>query len=249
MQVSTAAWPWLTCNRHNRRADVRLLCFPYAGGAAQIFRAWPQLLPASVEVCPVQLPGRGNRIREPAFTNLLSLVETFAEVVRLHLDRPFAIFGHSMGATLGFELARYLGREHSLEPVHLFVSGSPAPQMPNLNPPTYDLPEPEFIQKLRQLNGTPREVLEHPGLMELMLPILRADFELIQTYVYTDGVPLACQITAFGGLSDQEVNREQLEAWRRQTTAGFSMHMFPGDHFFLNASQNLVVQMISAALA
>ena len=249
MQLSTAAWPWLTCNNSNPRATLRLLCLPYAGGSAQIFRSWPELLPKTVEVCPVQLPGRGNRIREPAFTNLPSLVETLARVLLPHLDRPFALFGHSMGATIGFELARYLRKELRLEPVHLFVSGSPAPQLASVNPPNYDLPEPEFIEKLRQLNGTPQEVLENPGLMELMVALLRADFELIQTYVYKNDVPLDCRLTAFGGLLDPEVNREQLDAWREQTTTPFSMRMFPGDHFFLHGSQKFVLQAISSAIA
>lgn len=176
---------WLTCSSPNHQAILRLLCFPYAGGGANIFRTWQDNLPTTVEVCPVQLPGRERRLLEPPFTDLRFLVEAAARALLLYLDRPFAFFGHSMGATISFELARHLRQEKNVKPVHLFVSGRRAPQLPERHASTYDLPGAEFLEELRRLKGTPKEVLEHPELMELMLPLLRADFELIQTYQYS----------------------------------------------------------------
>ena len=239
---------WFRALNRHPRCRARLFCFPYAGGAALIYRDWPAGLPADVELCAVQLPGRGNRLREPAFTRLRPLVETLADELLPFLDRPFAFFGHSMGASIGFELARGLRRARTLEPVHLFVSGRRPPHVPSTERHTYELPEPELIEELRQLNGTPKEVLEHPEIMQLLLPLLRADFELVQTYAYEPEPPLACPVSVFGGLQDTEADRELLEQWREQTAAEFSLQMFPGDHFFLHTSRPLLLQSISRKL-
>lgn len=239
---------WLSCQRVSSLASLRLLCFPYAGGSASIFHRWSDGLPAAVDVCPVQLPGRGSRMLEPSITNMPSLIEAVAEAVLPHLDRPFAFLGHSMGATISFELARYLRAKHNVEPVHLFVSGCRAPQSSRDRLLIYDLPDAAFLEELRRLNGTPGEVLEHPELMQLMMPMLRADFELAQTYAYSAGAPLSCSITAFGGLQDKGVSRRQLEAWGTQTGANFSLHMFPGDHFFIHQSQPLFFKALSLEL-
>jgi medium-chain acyl-[acyl-carrier-protein] hydrolase len=240
--------PWLAVNRANPRAELRLFCFPYAGGDALVYRDWAASLPDSVEAVPVQLPGRGRLRKELPATRLEALVPALIAALTPHFDKPFAFFGHSMGAMIAFELARRLRRERGPRPVHLFVSGSPAPQLPDRHPRTFDLPEPEFIEELRRLNGTPREVLEHPELMALLLPVLRADFELVQTYVYTDGPPLECPITALGGAQDSLVPREDLEVWGALTCAPFELRMLSGDHFFLHASQREVLRVISDAL-
>ena len=248
MTDATTTSPRLCYHRPNPQASLRLFCFPYAGGRNLIFRGWQEGLPAAVEVCPVELPGRGRRLREPPFTKLTTLVEATAEAILPLLDKPFAFFGHSMGAMISFELARRLRREHAPTPVHLFVSGRRAPHIPDTDPPTYDLPEPEFLDELRRLNGTPQEVLEHAELIQLMMPLLRADFEVVQTYRYTPGPPLDCPITAFGGLHDVEVPREYLEAWRDYTAAGFTLRMMPGDHFFLHTAQRLLLQVLAQEL-
>lgn len=161
---------------------------------------------------------------------------------------PFAFFGHSMGALLGFELARELRRQRGIIPVHLFVSGRRAPQVPDLDPPIHQLPESAFLDELRHLNGTPEEAMQHPELMELMLPVLRADLAISETYVYEHDDPLDCSISAFGGLEDHEVSSDDLEAWREQTHRSFTLRMVPGNHFFLKSSQSLVLQDISRSL-
>lgn len=228
---------------------MRLFCFPYAGGEALSFRDWAENLPSLVDVYAVQLPGRGGRITEPLFTSLSPLIEVIVKALLPHLDKPFAFFGHSMGALISFELARLLSRENGLQPTHLFVSGRRAPQLADKERITYNLPEQEFIEELRRLNGTPDEVIEQPELMEVMLPIVRADFKLCQTYVYSPGPPLSCPITAFGGLEDKEVTREHLEAWREQSSATFSLRMLPGDHFFLRESEPMFLTILSRELS
>jgi medium-chain acyl-[acyl-carrier-protein] hydrolase len=237
--------PLLSGHKPNPRAVLRLFCFPYAGGGALVFRNWPDILPREIEVCAIQLPGRGNRLRETAFRNMSLVVEAVGEEIVSLLDRPFAFFGHSMGAIIGFELARLLRRGGHELPTHLFVSGHKAPQIPKTEPFTFNLPDAEFIQELQRLNGTPREVLDHPELMQMMAPLLRADFESIQTYTYQHEPPLDCPITALGGLQDPDISRETLEPWREQTTSTFNLRMFPGDHFFLNTEQARLLRVLA----
>jgi medium-chain acyl-[acyl-carrier-protein] hydrolase len=239
----SARWP------NSQARLLRLFCFPYAGGSSNlIYRGWQEGLPESVEVCPVELLGRGRRLRETPFTRLMPLVEAIAGEILPRLDKPFAFFGHSMGATIGFELARLLRREHCPTPVHLFVSGHRAPHIPMTEPPTYNLPEPEFLEELRRLNGTPQEVLEHPELIQMLMPLLRADFEVVQTYTYTAAPPLDCPITAFGGLQDVEVPSEYVAAWRDHSAAAFTLRMLPGGHFFLHTSRSLLLHALAQQL-
>jgi medium-chain acyl-[acyl-carrier-protein] hydrolase len=228
---------------------MRLFCFPYAGGGASIFRGWAEQLPKYLEVCPVQLPGRGGRMMESPFCSLGPLIEALTQAMLPYLDIPFTFFGHSMGAIICFELARQLRRRLLPEPLHLFASGRNAPQIREEGPFDYDLPDPEFIEKLRGLNGTPKEVLEHPELIKLMLPLLRADFALIQTYVYSPEPPLDCPITALGGTQDMDISREHLEAWREQTRRSFTLRMLPGDHFFPHTTQSILLPILADRLS
>lgn len=229
----------------NPQASLRLFCFPYAGGAALTFRTWRDSLPMAFEVCPVELPGRGKRITSAPFTRLQFLVQAIVIALLPYLDKPFAFFGHSMGGLVSFELARLLRKKYNKSPVHLFVSGYRAPQVPDPDPPIHGLPEPEFLEELRRLNGTPEALLENTELMQLLLPAIRADFAVIETYAYIPESPLDCPITAFGGLQDREVSCDDLKAWIEQTNAAFSLHMLPGDHFFLRSAQPLLLQSLS----
>jgi medium-chain acyl-[acyl-carrier-protein] hydrolase len=240
---------WLNFPKPNPKAPLRLFCLPYAGGSAMLFRTWQNLLSPEIEVCAIELPGRGVRMREPPFTRMDPLIAELAEALNPFLEKPFAIFGYSLGALIGFELARYLRQTSKIMPAHLFVAGRQAPQIPPARPPRYNLPDPEFIDELRRLNGTPQEIFEHQELTQIMLPILRADFELVETYSYQPGPPLDVSISAYGGLEDPETPRNELEAWREQTTASFRLQMFPGDHFFLNTSQPVVFESLSRELA
>lgn len=241
--------PWLNFPQPNPKATLRLFCLPYAGGSAVMFRSWPNSFPGNIEICSVQLPGRGARLKEIPFRRIQELVPLLAEALKPFLDKPFAIFGYSLGAVIGFELTRLLRQTASAGPAHLFVAGRRAPQVSVDRSPRYALPDEEFISELRKLNGTPQEVLEHPELVQLMLPLVRADFELDETYVYRAEPPLDVPLSAYGGLEDVDVAREQLESWREQTTASFDLIMFPGDHFFLHTSSSLLFQAINRRLA
>ncbi|WP_339384544.1 thioesterase II family protein [Oscillatoria sp. FACHB-1407] len=232
----------------NPNATLRLFCFPYAGAGASIFRHWSANLPPYVEVCPIQLPGREERIKESLFTQLPPLVQTLAHSLQGYLDIPFAFFGHSLGGLISFELARQLRIQQSPEPIHLFISGRRAPQASDRNPLLHTLPESEFLQELRSLNRTPEKVLTNSELMQLLLPILRADFSICETYTYLDEPPLDCSISVLGGLDDAGEPIELLELWRSQTRSSFSMYLFPGDHFFLHRSQQLLLETLDNQL-
>ncbi|MCJ8281854.1 MAG: thioesterase II family protein [Rivularia sp. ALOHA_DT_140] len=228
----------------NPNAKLRLFCFHHAGGGTLIFRNWAEELFPIVEVYLIQLPGRERRLSEPAFTQIEPLIEELKSAILPYLNQPFAFFGYSMGSLIAFELTRYLRRNYQLCPKHLFVCAYRAPQLPKTKPPIHNLPDTEFIEELRNLNGTPEEILANDELMGLLIPTIRADFTVIETYNYYDEPPLNSPITAFGGLEDTEATREELAAWSSQTNENFRLHMLPGDHFFINSARSQLLQLL-----
>ena len=240
--------PWVVIPRPTPNARLRLFCFPFAGGSASVFAPWGRHMPPEVELVAVQLPGRESRLGETPYSDMVALTQTLGTELAPFMDRPFALFGHSNGALMAFELARLLRRTGRRMPEHLWASGRPAPQLQLTDPPLHALPEPEFLEGLRRFNGTPEEVLRNPEIMELIAPMLRADFSLGETYGYTPEPPLAVPISAYGGERDDEVPPEQVEAWREQTSAAFELRMFPGDHFFLIGDQAKVLAALNAEL-
>lgn len=250
MRVEAPRDPWILCPRPNARARVRLFCFPYAGKGASVFRAWAHRMPAAVEVCAVQLPGREQRLREVPFTQMEALVEAAAEALRPRLDIPYAIFGHSMGALTGFECARELRRQGRPEPLHLMVAARQAPNLPERHGPIAHLPQREFIVAVQQrYDGIPAEVMQNPDLLDLLVPTLRADIQLLEAYAYVSEPPLNCPITCFGGVKDREATIEHLDGWCDHTVAEFHVRMFPGGHFFLQSAQVQVVESVAGMLA
>jgi surfactin synthase thioesterase subunit len=244
----TGAGGWLVFPRPNPSARLRLFCFPYAGGGASIYGAWPRGLPDEVEVCAVQLPGREGRLLDEPYSDMAALVAKLGEVLAPYLDRPFAFYGHSNGAVMAHELTRALVREGRRPPVHLWVSGRPAPQLLEDEPPIHALPDAEFRRELRRFKGTPEEILENPEIMELITPMLRADFALSETYAWIPGPPLSVPISAYGGKTDDEVSEAQVAGWREHTSAAFHLRIFPGDHFFVNGDRPLVLEELSREL-
>ncbi len=238
----------ISCPQPNPQANLRLFCFPYAGGSSMIFRTWANSLPRNVEVCAVEYPGRGRQMQSAPIARLEPLVKAIASSLLPYLDKPFAFFGHSMGGLVSFELTRLLRLKYNLQPFHLFISGRRAPQIPPTKPPIHALPDAQLLEELRTLNGTPKAVLENPEMMQIFLPILRADFAIIETYTYTPQEPLHCPISIFGGWQDEEVSHEALQAWREQTTATFSLQMFDGDHFFIHSQQDSLLKLICQKL-
>lgn len=244
-QNGEQANPWFSCSRTNPDARLRLFCFPHAGAGVTVYRSWADRLPDVVEVYSVNYPGRGIRIAERPFTDAQSMVQALAADLNLFLEKPFAFFGYSMGALISFELARRLLTDHRLQPVRLFAAACPAPQQTHFEQPIFDLPEPEFIERLRNLKGTPAAVLQDRDLMQLMVPTLRADFQVCQTYEYSPGALLSCPIAAFGGLWDESVTQAHLNGWGEQTIAWFALRMFPGDHFFLHQCESALLEVLS----
>ena len=238
---------WFAYFRESRAAKIRLFCVPYAGGGPQIFQSWSESLPAGTDVFCLNLPGRGKRFADPPYSALMPLVEEATEVILPLMDRPFAFFGHSMGALIAFEVLRGIRRQHGISPVHFFASSCFPPHLPDPHP-MHHLPDKEFLDELRTLNGVPKEVLENEELMQLVLPTIRADFTAAETYVYTNEAALSCPITSFVGSRDPLITPELAKAWRVHTTGPFSFRMLPGDHFFLVPQQELLLSMLAAEL-
>jgi len=249
--MNSTSNPWLVWPRPNPNARLRLFCFPYAGGGSSIYRHWTNKLQTDLEIISIELPGRGTRIREEPLNRLAPLVEAAAQAMIPHLNKPYAFFGHSMGALLSFEMARYLRRHHPqvLAPSHLFVSGRCAPQCDTGRLLVHNLAESELVKEIQRLNGTPPEILADPELRALVLPVLRADFAVWDTYVYEQEEPLACPISAYGGLQDPDMTRAQIAEWGEQTSASFRISMFPGDHFFIHADEALLLHTMARELS
>lgn len=213
--------------------SLRVFCFPYAGGSADVYRSWKRWFPERVDICLGHLPGRGRRIGERAFTSLPPLVKAIADRIEPKLKIPYILYGHSMGALLSFELARELHLRRQPAPRKLLVSGRRAPQWPKAELPISNFPEDEFIGKLKKLNGTPQEVFENPELMHLFLDVLKADFGMVENYEYSHREPLSCPIMVYSGLEDEEIPIESCRAWRDQTSATCRVKVFKGGHFFI----------------
>jgi medium-chain acyl-[acyl-carrier-protein] hydrolase len=231
------------------RGDGRgvAFCFPFAGGGASFYRPWAQLAP-SIALCPVQLPGREERLFERPFERLQPLVEAAAAELLPVLSSRYVLFGHSMGALVCYELAQVLRDRGAPPPLHLFVSGAPAPHRAGETEPIFDLPEDRFLPALRRYGGLPDEVLRSRELLDLLLPRLRADLAVTGTYVYTARPPLACPITAFGGDADPSVAADAVKAWREHTLGSFDAEIFPGGHFFVSDVAGPILARIAAAL-
>lgn len=239
---------WVTCPQPNPQAKLRLFCLPYAGGNAMVFRTWANHLPSTIEVCPLELPGRGRQMTLPPHTQMQPLVREIAENINPYLDKPFAIFGHSMGGLVSFELTRLLKSNYNLTPLHLFISARNAPQVPPTRRPIYNLPDAEFWQEILKYNGTPDNLMENKDIIELFLPIIRADFTVLDTYIYSPQPAFDFPLTVFAGLEDKSFANYELEAWQEHTTADFCLQMFQGDHFFLRSHEKLLLKTIAEKL-
>jgi len=243
--VTSTESAWIVRPRPRRGCRLRLFCFPYAGGAAAVYRPWIDAFSAEVDVCPIQLPGRGSRFREAPFRRAADLVPAAAEALRAYLDLPFAFFGHSMGAVVAFELTRELRRRGWPGPVLLAVSGRQAPPRPDPDPPFGHLPDQEFLREVRErYDGIPDEVLAEEELLQLVLPALRADILVLETHKYVPGPPLDCPLSCLGGDEDRHVSREDLEAWRDETRGPCTVRTFPGRHFFIDSAREAVLDAL-----
>ncbi|HEX5751154.1 MAG TPA: alpha/beta fold hydrolase [Archangium sp.] len=247
----TRTSPWLACRLRRPDARVRLFCFPHSGGSAGEYLRWADLL-ENVEVWGVQLPGRGARTEEPPLTRVSVLVDALADALvdALALGPPFAFFGHSLGALVAFETARRLRDLGRAPPAWLFLSAYPAPQLPSRTQPTSHLGEAPLLDALERMYGDmAAEIREDAELRELLLPPLRADLALVESYRYQDGEPLDCEMVITGGTQD-DLGPDALEPWRRHTRGTFRVHLLPGGHFYLRAPQqrDTLLRLLDATL-
>jgi medium-chain acyl-[acyl-carrier-protein] hydrolase len=249
--MTSAANPWLSARAGTGDARVRLFCLPHAGAGTSAYNLWKRLLPAFIEVCPVHIPGRESRLAECSIIDSPTLIAGIAGALSGHLDLPYAIFGHSMGALLALDLAFSLRAAGCPEPGYLFVSGRNATHMPIRQSELHRLPDADLLEALAiRYGGLPQEILETPELLELYLPILRADLTLLETHCYAQHPPLDCPIAAFAGGDDANVTPEGLAAWGDHTTAGFETRLFDGGHFYLNGpSRPALLGLIAERLA
>ncbi|NKD88680.1 alpha/beta fold hydrolase [Haematospirillum sp. 15-248] len=225
---------WLPWTRPVRSdAAVRLFCLPWSGGSASIYRGWERFLPAGIEVCPVELPGRGTRFADPLIDAMGTLIPEMAVALEPFLDRPFALFGHSLGALLAFELSSFLNRSRGYAPVHVFVSGRRPPQEPSEPPFRHCMDDESLKRNLVALGGMPEEVQSSPELLALLLPVLRSDFRLTEQYSYDGQITLGSPLTAYVGSRDPEVSVSVMQDWNNVSADTFSLRTLDGDHFYL----------------
>lgn len=232
-------------------ARTRLFCFPYAGAGASVYRRWATRLPKSVEVLAAQLPGREDRIGEPTVDDWETLVSSVIESLGPHSGLRYALFGHSMGAVVAFEVARALRKAGRPGPAHLFVSGRrPGSGAGNEGAPLAGLPDADLVRALERTYGSiaSSPALAHPEVRELTLPVLRADVALLERYLHREEPPLGCPLTAYGGQADPSVSPEQLQGWQSETSAAFRSRAFPGGHFFVESSVDALLVDIAQTL-
>jgi surfactin synthase thioesterase subunit len=223
---------WLRWIEPRPYARLTLLCLPHAGGGASSFKAWGRDAPPEIDVCAVQLPGRENRTNASPLTDIDVLLDALLAALQPHLGRPYAIYGHSLGALIGFELVRRLRRQRRRLPVGLFVGSRRAPQLPSPVPTIHRMPDEVLVQWLKRAAGTADLLLTNERWLRFYLPALRADLSLSEGYRYTPEAPLPCPIFAFGGSDDAVLAHHELDAWRVQTRDTFRLSLYPGGHLF-----------------
>ncbi len=236
--------------RHPAPGTFRLFCFPYAGAGAYMFRSWAAALPPQIELYAIQLPGREDRIRELPMTRLDDVTAMLTTDLGQLTDRPYGFFGHSLGAVLSAEVARRLTlRQPQAAPSNLFVSGCRSLQIIERHrQAVHDLDDEDLIAHIRKLNGTPEEILRDPGMMTLILRLIRADYALFDQYTYTPGPPLRCPVTVLGGDADPSTSEASLTPWSELTSGPTDVHIVPGDHFFVVSAQDQVVEVLTRRL-
>lgn len=228
-------------------SKVRLFCFPFAGGGASAYRNWLRESSHDLEIIAMQLPGRENRMGEAPLKSMDRIVAGAVQDIIKLADRPFSFFGHSLGARVAFECTRRLRELNHPLPDHLFVSGSRSPEIPEPNP-LHHLDDSSFVEELKRFSGTPQVIIENRELMDLFLPILRADFTVDETYRYVDAPPLTVPVTAFCGTDDDEATILEMEGWGRHTSGPFKVRVVAGGHFFVLEAWEEVLSDIHMAL-
>ncbi|HCH00620.1 MAG TPA: thioesterase [Vibrio sp.] len=230
---------WLTCYKPNPQAKVRLICFPYAGGSASVFHSWLQWLPEWVELHAVQLPGRAERMAEPNIKNMKDYIQGIRSELVALTDKPYALFGHSMGALAAFETSVMLHEAKLPQPEHCLFSAALSPHRQNRMKPISDLPQQAFVEELKKLNGTPEQVFNTPGLLDFCLPYIRADFSVVEQFTTEFSGQLPCKSTVIYG-SEDKMNGNDMQEWQSFFTQEVDIKEFTGGHFFIHYKDNVM---------
>ena len=240
---------WFRCIVDSQNAKHCLVCFPYAGGGASVYSGWNTLKQTGISLWALSLPGRGHRYHEKPITSLAPLLEQLIpKVLKIATNKSVSFFGHSMGALIAYELACLLEQRKLLEISKLFLSGrSPVSQQDD-EPAYHLLSDTELMSKLIGMGGIPKEIQKHPEMLQLMLPTLRADFELIETWQSESSSATNSPIIALAGSDDSRASAEKMEHWDSHTRSDFKLHEFDGGHFFLSEHQPDIIQLVRNAL-
>ncbi|WP_444997363.1 thioesterase II family protein [Aliikangiella sp. IMCC44359] len=236
---------WFVTPKPNGRAKLRLFCFPYAAGNAATYVPWQEYLPEWVELVAIQPPGRANRIEEQGLMSMEAMVSSLCEAIEPLLDRPYMIFGHSLGSRVGFEFALEVKRRGWREPEHFIASGSNAPHICREHKKIHHLEDKEFVEGLKRFDGPTEVIAENKKLLELFMPMLRADFSVADTYFRTTEEKLDCHFSIYGGKKDTDAPQEQLDTWIHHFSVPvFAIEVFEGDHFFIENNQAAVLNKV-----
>lgn len=226
---------------------INLFCLPFAGGSSYAYKSFSQSFNPEVKLVAIELPGRGKRISEPLLYNIYDIVADVFEQIKDQLHQPFAIYGHSMGTLIGFLLTRRMIQQNYPLPKHLFFSGSGGPSCIEDRPIHYSLPYEEFIDALKKMGGAQDEILTNPEMMKFFEPILRADFQAVETYQYEEGDPFDIPITCMLGTEERTSYAEALQ-WQKESIHPVAIRQFPGNHFFIFDFEETIGELISSAL-
>ena len=239
---------WFFSKKPKPDASMRLFCFPFGGGGASVFHGWPDAVGDDVDVRALQLPGRETRFREPRDSDLGTLINEIVSALGAYQDKPFAFFGYSLGSLIAFEVCRELRRRNMNTPLHLFIAALSPPQLPPPHPPISALEDEEFVQKVEYYYQPEGEAWNHAELRELLLPILKDDIALYESYIYREDSPLSCPIDVFAGESDRSSPLELAQYWSEQTTDNVRQHVFQGGHFFIDHAVDEIQQLVASTL-
>ena len=239
---------WFFCKNPRPQAAVRLFCFPFGGGGASIFHNWSDAMGEHIEVRALQLPGRETRFREPRETDFNNLIKDIVTALNAYQDKPFAMFGYSLGSLLAFEVCRELRRQNMKTPLHLFIAALSAPQLPPPHPPISSLQDQEFVQKVEYYYQPQGEAWNNLELRNLLLPVLKDDIALYESYVYREEPPLMCPIDVFAGDRDRATPVESTQYWSHQTSNRMEHHVFDGGHFFIDNAVREIQSLVSNSL-
>lgn len=230
---------WFYVPKPNPNARLRLFCFHYAGGIAEMYHKWGEEIDQDIELCSIQLPGHSTRGAESPFRDMNALIEELGVIMQPYINKPFAFLGHSMGAMILFDYVQYLIKYNQPLPNHLFIAARKAPNKPSFHPHLHMLSDDEMIEFVRGLDVRPDVIMNDIGLLKKSIPTVKADFEMVEKWEYdVNTITTQIPITVFGAYDDEYVTKEELELWREFTYASFMAHYFEGDHFFILDDNN-----------